>query len=126
MDLLPGDVLSDPSYRVPEAPPATGGMAWLRHHVVRFCEDGTHRHRRALLQALIDGIADAPFVESPTFSLLTALGLPVELAGDVALASAAYQPHAPQSVEADDAGVVQPQGVARPLAVAGVGIEAGL
>jgi hypothetical protein len=70
---------------------------------VRFCEGDEHDRRRAQTQALIDLIADAPFVESPTHSLLAALQLPLDLADDVALVSAAYQPHARQSAEADAA-----------------------
>jgi hypothetical protein len=97
------DVLTDPRYRVPEPPPGEGGMAWLRGHVVRFCEGAEHERRRAQTQALLASIADAPFVADPTRSLLAALQLPLELAGDVALASAAYQPHAPQSDAADAA-----------------------
>lgn len=100
---LPSDVLIDPAYRVPEPEPGQAGMAWLRGHVVRFCEGNVHARRRAQTQTLIGTIADAPFVGSPTRSLLAALGLPAELAADVALASAAYQPHAPQSDDADAA-----------------------
>lgn len=103
MQRLPSDVLTDPAYRVPEPEPGENGMAWLRGHVVRFCEGQEHARRREQTQAVIDAIADTPFIASPTRSLLAALGLPEELAADVALASAAYQPHAPQSAEADAA-----------------------
>jgi hypothetical protein len=103
MQRLPSDVLADPAYRVPEPEPGETGMAWLRTHVVRFCEDQDHVRRRAQTQAAIDAIADAPFIASPTRSLLAAFGLSEELAADVPLASAAYQPHAPQSAEADAA-----------------------
>lgn len=103
MQRLPSDVLTDPAYRVPEPEPADHGMAWLRGHVVRFCEGEEHARRREQTQAVIDAVAYAPFVQSPTHSLLAALGLPGRFAADVALASAAYQPHAPQSPEADAA-----------------------
>jgi hypothetical protein len=43
-------------------------------------------------------VADAG---SPTRSLLTALGLPVDLEDDVATVAAAYQPHFPSGDEAD-------------------------
>jgi hypothetical protein len=103
MPLLPSDVLIDAAYRIPEPPTGERGMAWLRGHVVRFCEGVEHDRRRAQTQALIDSIADTPFVENPTRSLLAALRLPPDLAEDVAVVSAAYQPHSPQSVEADAA-----------------------
>lgn len=103
MRRLPSDVLTDPAFRVPESEPASHGMAWLRGHVVRFCEGEEHASRRDQTQAVIDALADVPFVSSPTRSLLAAFGLPDALAADVALASAAYQPHAPQSAEADAA-----------------------
>ena len=103
MQRLPSDVLTDPAYRVPEPEPAETGMAWLRSHVVRFCEGAEHDRRRAQTQAVIDAVADTRFVATPTISLLAAFDLPAELAADVALASAAYQPHAPQSAEADAA-----------------------
>ena len=93
MRRLSSETLTDPDYRVPEPQPGESGMAWLRGQVVRFCEGAEHQRRREYMQDLLDSIAGTPYVEDPTRSLLAALQLPLELADDVALASAAYQPH---------------------------------
>ena len=103
MEQAPSKVLTDGEYRVPPGPVGDRGVAALRALVVRFCDGDAHDRRRDTTEAVIDEIADAPFVDTPTRSLLTALGLPVELEDDVALVAAAYQPHAPQSTESDAA-----------------------
>lgn len=103
MEQVSSEVLTDPDYRVPSGPTGHKGMAGLRALVVRFCDGDVHDRRRAMTEAVIAEIADAPFVDTPTRSLLTALGLPVELAGDVALVAGAYQPHAPESADSDAA-----------------------
>src|SRR3954454_21973288 len=103
MEQVSSGVLTDPEYRVPSGPMGDRGMAGLRGLVVRFCDGDVDDRRRAATEAVIDDIADAPFVDTPTRSLLTALGLPVELEDDVALVAATYQPHAPESTESDAA-----------------------
>lgn len=103
MDLLPADVLEDPRYRVPAAPSADVGTAWLRSHVARFVDGPEHARRRALVDRLLEELVLDPRPgAAPTEALAAALGLPGTTA-DVALVAAAYQPHAPQSAEADDA-----------------------
>lgn len=42
--------LSDPRLLVPEAPPVSEGMAWLRCSVSRFTNGQTHRRRRDLIE----------------------------------------------------------------------------
>lgn len=96
-------MLDDPRYRVPPAPPAASGVAWLRAHVARFCDGEAHRRRRGLAVAVIDGLHDLPAAGSPTARILAGLGLPGRLEADVALVAAAYQPHASPSPAADDA-----------------------
>lgn len=100
-------ILEDPAYTVVPVPPATAGVAWLRAHVARFSEGEDHARRRALAQRLLDGV-DAGSLRrpgAPTANLAAALGLPRsrELVADVALVSGTYQPHFPQSAEADAA-----------------------
>jgi hypothetical protein len=103
MNRLSSDILTDPRYRMPSGPEGDAGMAGLRALVVRFCDGDTHERRRPITEAVIDEVDDAPFADTPTRSLLTALGLPVDLEDDVALVAAAYLPHAPQSAESDAA-----------------------
>jgi hypothetical protein len=96
-------VLTDPGYQIPSGPVGDTGMAGLRALVVRFCDGEPHRRRRPITEAVIGDVDDAPFVDTPTRSLLSALGLSGELEDDVALVAAAYLPHAPQSAESDAA-----------------------
>jgi hypothetical protein len=101
VERLPSDVLEDPAYSVPIAPAAPSGVAWLRGAVPRFSEGEAHRRRRALVVSVVDRLGLVPYAGSPTQSLLAALGLRDELESDVAAVASAYQPHAPQSDEAD-------------------------
>lgn len=107
MTVLPSSVLDDVRYRVPDVPPAASGVAWLRAHVVRFCEGEVHTRRRCLVEGVLADLSDFPYDarvgSSPTARLLAGLGLPAELEPDVALVAAAYQPHTPQSPDADAA-----------------------
>jgi hypothetical protein len=104
MRLLPPTVLVDPGYRVPAAPAASGGLAWLRSSVPRFCDGEVHTRRRALVDRWLDVAGREPDPRAdPTSVLLDALGLPPECVADVELVAAAYQPHAAQSPEADAA-----------------------
>jgi hypothetical protein len=104
MRLLTPAVLVDPGYRVPAPPAASGGLAWLRASVPRFCDGEAHTRRRALVDRWLAGVELAPDPGAdPTTLLLQALGLPPDCLPDVELVAAAYQPHAPQSAEADAA-----------------------
>ncbi|MGY1652473.1 hypothetical protein [Geodermatophilus sp. SYSU D01119] len=102
--MLTSAVLEDPRYRVPAAPPAATGLAWLRSRVPRFCDGPEHARRRAGLDALLATLTVIPnSCADPAVVLLEGLDLPAERAGDVARVAAAYQPHAPQSADADAA-----------------------
>ena len=102
--MLTSAVLEDPRYRVPPAPPAGSGLAWLRCRVPRFCDGPEHARRRAGVERLLRSLAVTPNSHlDPTVVLLAALGLPAESSDDVDLVSTAYQPHAPQSPDADAA-----------------------
>jgi hypothetical protein len=103
MDCVSSDVLEDPTYSVPVAATASSGVGWLRAVVARFSESDAHRRRRALVVSVIDRLGLVVYDGTPTRSLLTALGLPADLEGDVALVAAAYQPHFPQNAAADQA-----------------------
>jgi hypothetical protein len=100
-------VLEDPAYRVPVAPPAATGMAWLRGAVVRFSEGEDHTRRRSLIEDLLDAIppSDLRKPGEPAANLAAALGLPHDpgLVADVDLAARSYQPHTEQTPEADTA-----------------------
>ena len=101
MDCVSSDVLEDPAYSVPVEPVAPSGLGWLRGAVARFSEGDAHRRRRALVVSVIDRLGLATYEATPTRSLLAALGLAADLEADVALVAAAYQPHLPQTEEAD-------------------------
>jgi len=101
MDCVSSDVLEDLAYSVPVAASAPSGVAWLRAAVARFSEGNVHRRRRELVVSVIDRLGHVAYETTPTRSLLTALGLPADLEPDVALVAAAYQPHFPQTEEAD-------------------------
>ena len=100
---MSSDVLEDPVYSVPVAPPAPSGVGWLRAAVVRFSEGDAHRRRRTLVEGVIDRLGPVTDEGTPTRSLLVALGLPPDLEPDVAVVAASYQPHLPQTDEADPA-----------------------
>jgi hypothetical protein len=103
VDCVSSDALEDPAYAVPEAPAAADGVAWLRGSVARFSEGEAHRRRRDLVVRVIEQVGLVGRVGTPTRSLLTALGLDPDLEADVALVAASYQPHFPQSEDADAA-----------------------
>ena len=103
MECVSSDVLEDPAYSVPSAPAASRGVGWLRGEVPRFSDGDAHRRRRALVVSVIDRLGLVSYEGTPTRSLLAALGLPPDLEADVGLVAAAYQPHLPQSEEADSA-----------------------
>ena len=103
MERLGSEILTDPDYRMPAVEGGETGLRWLRQHVVRFSEGASHVRRRELTRDVVLSVVHAPFVISPTMSLLRAMGLPEELSGDVALVAASYQPHAPQTPDADAA-----------------------
>ncbi|GAB3308437.1 hypothetical protein GCM10027451_17390 [Geodermatophilus aquaeductus] len=104
MPPLPSAVLEDPRYRVPAASPADTGLAWLRSQVPRFCDGPEHTRRRGAVDALLTAVTVIPnLAADPTVALLEACGLPAGCRDDVALVAAAYQPHAPQSPDADAA-----------------------
>lgn len=103
MERLGSQVLTDPEYRMPAVEPGETGLAWLRGHVVRFSDGDGHVRRRRLTEEIVHEVMQATFVVSPTMSLLRAMGMPDELADDVARVAASYQPHSPQNCEADAA-----------------------
>ncbi len=103
VDCVSSDALEDPAYSMPAAPDAPGGVAWLRSSVARFSDGDAHRRRRGLVVSVIERLDLVPATGSPTKSLLTALGLEPGLEADVALVAASYQPHFPQSEDADTA-----------------------
>ncbi|MGW4773177.1 hypothetical protein ACWEO2_34720 [Nocardia sp. NPDC004278] len=88
------------------------GIGWLRAHVARFCDGVEHDRRRALVVAelarlspevlrervrMVEG--DLPHVRV----LAETLGIPDISVSAVAIAAAHYQPHEPDSAEADRA-----------------------
>lgn len=104
MRRLASSVLLDPAFTVPQAPPASTGVAWLRAAVPRFSEGEAYARRRALVERVLSGCTVEPGPgESPTVVLLRALGLRPEHASDVDAVARSYQPHVEQTSEADDA-----------------------
>lgn len=97
------DVLEDPTYAMPAIPPATNGVAWLRGAVVRFADGDVHRRRRALVERCLDEIGPLVPHDTPTRSLLVALGMPIDLEDDLDAVAGGYQPHFPRSSAADRA-----------------------
>ena len=125
MRTAPSSALEDPALRVPDVPAGDAGVAWLRARVARFSEGPSHTRRRALVAEVLADLT--PRVEpggDPTQCLLLALGLPAAQVADVALVAAAYQPHAPQSPEADAAAdrLVAALGPRNELTAARVGV----
>ncbi|MBE1878108.1 hypothetical protein [Myceligenerans pegani] len=103
------DPLTDPAYRVPAVPDAAHGVAWLRSRVARFCDGPDHRRRRKLAEDLLAGV-DPDALRRPgdhVATLAEALGVPrsisASVSADVDAVAAAYQPHTPQTPEADRA-----------------------
>ncbi len=102
--MLTSAVLEDPRYRVPSAPPAASGPAWLRSRVPRSCGEAEHARRGAVVDRLLVPLTVIPNIAAdPTVVLPGALGLPAERAGDLDRITAAYQPHTPQTAGADAA-----------------------
>jgi hypothetical protein len=102
-------VLTDPNYVVPSAPdPGAGGVAWLRASVVRFSSGETHRRRRAMVVAELAAVDPealramaAGGAAGPVEVLAVALGLPADVADDVAVVAESYHPHTAVTDEAD-------------------------
>ncbi|MFD9592628.1 hypothetical protein ACFWA9_07685 [Kitasatospora sp. NPDC059973] len=111
MPLMSHAVLTDPEFLVPPVPDSPpGGVAWLRSSVARFSSGAAHRRRRALAEAELASVDPdalrlraAERGDGPVEVLAEALGLPPEVAGDVALVAASYQPHTAITEEADRA-----------------------
>jgi len=111
MPLLSHTVLTDPEFLVPSVPDAPpGGVAWLRSSVARFSSGAAHRRRRALAVAELASVDPdrlrlraAERGDGPVEVLAEALGLPADVAADVALVAKAYQPHTAVTEEADRA-----------------------
>jgi hypothetical protein len=117
--------LGHPALVVPSVPHVDWpvGIAWLRAHVGRFSRGAEHDRRRALGVAELSRLepgelrrdarerAAAALGEGrslrdvPVDTLTAALGLPGGLAGDVADAARAYQPHVAADSEASDRAV---------------------
>jgi hypothetical protein len=120
-------VLSDPAFTVPHVPEvdAPVGIAWLRSHVSRFCSGAEHARRRGRVVAELEQLDPVRLRRAarerttaelraggspetvPVEVLAAALGLPDGLATDVALAAAAYQPHAQADLSAADGAVAR-------------------
>jgi hypothetical protein len=99
MRTVSAEVLADPSYLVPEAPPAAAGIGWLRSAVSRFCNGATHARRRAIVEELLAGVEVAglrvAYDGHPVGRLAVALGVGrcdlAALVEDVQVAAGAYQ-----------------------------------
>lgn len=82
-----GAVLGDERFRVPPpAPGETGGLAWVRRHVARFAEGGTHERRRALAVKELAALDPAVLREEArrtTRALLAGGAEPADLPGEV-------------------------------------------
>lgn len=100
MRTVTAEVLADPAYLVPEAPPAGRGIGWLRATVSRFRNGAVHERRRALVAGLLAGVDPAalraPYAGHPVARLARALGVPepavAAAVDDVRTVAAAYQP----------------------------------
>ena len=108
------DILNDPTFTVPRVPPGRAGIAWLRSHVVRFSEGSDHERRRRVTTRLLEAVPPERLRRPghPVATLAAALGLPRQVARDVEIVAASYQPHECVTAEADAA-------VARLVATAG-------
>lgn len=104
-------VLTDPEFVVPPVPDSgSGGVAWLRSSVARFSSGAVHRRRRDQAVAELASVDPdslrlraAERGDGPVEVLAEALGLPADLADDVAVAARSYQPHTAITEEADRA-----------------------
>ncbi|MGY0072004.1 hypothetical protein ACWZEH_35810 (plasmid) [Streptomyces sp. QTS137] len=111
MPLMSHAVLTDPGFDVPPVPDSPpGGVAWLRSSVARFSSGAAHRRRRVLAVAELasvdpDGLRlrAAERGDGPVEVLAEALGLPADVAADVAVVARSYQPHTTITEEADRA-----------------------
>lgn len=111
MTLRSPAVLADPAYTVPSVPDAPpGGVAWLRASVARFASGATHERRRALAVAELARVDPQALSEraaagaaGPVEVLAEALGLPADVADDVAVVAKSYQPHTTITEAADQA-----------------------
>ncbi|MEV4598556.1 oxidoreductase [Amycolatopsis sp. NPDC049253] len=91
-------------------PPVEVNVAWLRAMVARFSSGEDHARRRKLVveelakadpESLREVAAEKPR-QGPVATLAQVLGFEVD-PGDVGKVARAYQPHFPQSAEADEA-----------------------
>lgn len=98
-------ILDDPQFVVPHVREATKGIAWLRARIARFSEGADHERRRELAVNLLDQIDPGSLRRPghPVSTLAVALGLPREVASDVEIVAASYQPHDAETPEADAA-----------------------
>lgn len=98
-------VLDDPAYTVPTVPPGGTGIAWLRSHVARFSEGVDHERRRVQAVSLLQDVDPEKLRKSghPVSTLAEVLGLRREVACDVEIVAASYQPHDAVTPEADAA-----------------------
>ncbi len=79
-------------------------MAWFRANVARFVDGPDHVRRRAVVEEVLATLVVVqPPGGDPTLAIMQALGMDEMHLRDVSLVAAAYQPHAVQSREADDA-----------------------
>jgi hypothetical protein len=97
-------------FEVPAVQDAPEGVAWLRASVARFSRGAVHERRRALATAELAKIEPADLRRlaeqrrsGPVEVLAEALGLPENLAEDVELVAAEYQPHIEITAEGDAA-----------------------
>ncbi|MCE0536541.1 isocitrate lyase/phosphoenolpyruvate mutase family protein [Kineosporia rhizophila] len=102
MRTVPSEVLDDPRFTVPSAS-AAQGVGWLRAHSPRFTDGAAHRRPQTAVAQVLNTLGPLPNAPSPTHSLLRALGLPDRWETEVRTVAAAWQPHSPQSAEADAA-----------------------
>lgn len=102
---------SAPMPAVPRTAQAVG-IGWLRADVARFCDGVDHDRRRALVVAELARLSPQVLRERvrtvegelPHVRVLAeALGIPDISVSAVAIAAAHYQPHEPDSAEADRA-----------------------
>ncbi|WP_331770485.1 hypothetical protein OG948_43255 (plasmid) [Embleya sp. NBC_00888] len=104
-------VLADPAHTVPSVPDAPpGGVAWLRASVARFASGAAHERRRALAVAELARVDPQALLErasagaaGPVEVLAEVLGLPADVADDVAVVAESYQPHTTITEAADQA-----------------------
>jgi hypothetical protein len=111
MPLMSHTVLTDPEFVVPPVPDSPpGGVAWLRSSVARFSSGTDHQRRRVLAVAELASVDPdslrlraAERGDGPVEVLAEALGLPADVADDVAVVAKSYQPHTAITEEADRA-----------------------